>query len=687
MAAFEFNPCVFYGESFTDISEILQRTPKDIDVNNTNISSILNSHLIHVTTNPKFVIAPDIKDLQWLNTTRPLTFEFDLADKVYILDFFTSCCINCIHILPILKAVETEYNDDSGFAVIGVHSPKFYNEKDLSSLKDFIALYNITHPVLNDSDCLLWMKYSITCWPTVFIIGPSHKLLFILVGETQINKLSFLCKIIKKFYDFTGEVLDSKSIPLSPVENPIKDGILYPGNISTNNELLAVSNTGSNLILLMTRSLKLEEIIGSGIAGDQDGPFKQATFNSPHGTTWCGTSVYVADTGNHSIRKIDFISKQVLTVFKQKECDDSSEEFSRGFLSPWDVCMGPELGTSLTKLNTLYIAVAGSHQIWFMNLESKDLLCAPFAGSGKEENRGNFYKFHASFAQPTGIDYSEASPNFLYVADSESSAIRSISLIDGAVSTVCGGSFDPMDLYSFGDKDGTHLEVKFQHPMSLCVINEHFLAVADTYNHKIKLVDVTKRSSQTITKLTGLCEPGGICICDNTLYIADTHHHHIKCFSLEPDLVSKLINPPLQKIDCFEIRSPSYKPVKIEIKYGSDIKFFFNLKKSAGCILAKQEVPWEILFKGNGQFNIKCNSSNLFDPVFGTPHVELKAEEFSLIDGYNSTKECELTFILHVDVCGSSLGVCMSKIFHHKIHVKFMKYGSRIVHVHILANE
>lgn len=113
-----------------------------------------------------------------MNTTRPLHFEDDLQHKIYVIDFFTYCCINCIHVIPYFKEVEEEFKNLASFAVIGVHSPKFPNERNTERVKEALILNRISHPVINDSNRFLWKKYGLTCWPTAFIVGKGFFTLF-----------------------------------------------------------------------------------------------------------------------------------------------------------------------------------------------------------------------------------------------------------------------------------------------------------------------------------------------------------------------------------------------------------------------------------------------------------------------------------------------------------------------------
>src|SRR5262245_27479137 len=105
----------------------------------------------------KLVKAPELDSgTAWLNTGKPLALK-DLKGKIVLLDFWTLCCINCIHIMPDLAKLEKKYANE--LVVIGVHSAKFENEKNSESIRKAILRYDIKHPVVNDADQKIWNAY------------------------------------------------------------------------------------------------------------------------------------------------------------------------------------------------------------------------------------------------------------------------------------------------------------------------------------------------------------------------------------------------------------------------------------------------------------------------------------------------------------------------------------------------
>ncbi|KAK5850887.1 hypothetical protein PBY51_001724 [Eleginops maclovinus] len=511
---------------------------------------------------------PDFETgLEWLNTEGPLSLNKELAGKVVLLDFFTYCCINCMHILPDLHQLEKKHSAKDGLIIVGVHSAKFPNEKVLDNVRSAVLRYDICHPVVNDSEARLWHDLEVSCWPTLVLLGPRGNLLFSLVGEGHRNRLTLFTDCALRHYGAQG-LLKTHTVGIKLYRDSLPpSGLSFPGKVAVDNskKRLAIADTGHHRILVVSSTGELLHVIGGAQSGRQDGDLSEASFNSPQGVAFKGDTVYVADTENHLIRKIDLLEGRVSTVAGVGTQGTDKEGGALGtqqpISSPWDVTLGTAGGS---EDNVLWIAMAGTHQIWALFLEdgklpkgseSKAGTCVRWAGSGNEENRNNAYPHKAGFAQPSGLAVAPEEPwSCLYVADSESSSIRTLALKDGAVKMLVGGERDPLNLFAFGDVDGKGVDAKLQHPLGVAWSPEQsLLYVADSYNHKIKVVDPKAKQCSTLAG-TGVAadtvgpefstscfnEPGGICVGDNgkILYVADTNNHQIKVLDLSSNTVS-----------------------------------------------------------------------------------------------------------------------------------------------------
>ncbi|KAL3863542.1 hypothetical protein ACJMK2_005293 [Sinanodonta woodiana] len=537
--------------------------------NKEEMARMVQQHITNIDEKLKFKVPDFSKDLEWLNVSQSLSWEEYLRGKIVVLDFFTYCCINCLHVLPDLEALESIYSVQDGVVVVGVHSAKFQNEKLSENILSALIRYNIRHPVVNDHDIKMWTELQIACWPTFVIVGPSQQFLYTLVGEGHRERLFDFLKIALEYYKEKGDISDH-SLPVKPeIENLSPSPLYFPGKICTSSDgkTIVVADTGHNRILQLDKNGIVMECIGGPDRGYIDGGYTECRFNSPQGLVFDGEVLYVADTENHAIRKVDLRTRHVSTLVGTGRQGQDKEGGKTGTLqeisSPWDLALGgaPDGQTNCV----LYLAMAGSHQIWvyflknvtwYKNIEYKAGTCVRFAGTGNEENRNNSYPEKAAFAQPSGLAIS-AHPAIqaLYVADSESSSIRVISLKDGSVKGLAGGDINPINLFAYGDEDGVGVKAKFQHPLAVTLVTTESgpLLVADSYNHKIKSIDLKTKNCTTIMGTgqagsamkdnplkTELNEPGGLCVSNNLLYIADTNNHNIKVLDLIIQKVSSL---------------------------------------------------------------------------------------------------------------------------------------------------
>ncbi|MBL3601816.1 MAG: redoxin domain-containing protein [gamma proteobacterium endosymbiont of Lamellibrachia anaximandri] len=411
-----------------------------------------------------FRAVPFSPDLPWLNVSRPLELD-DLHGKVVILDFWTYGCINCIHVLADLKRLEEKYGHQ--LLVIGVHTPKFDNEKNLETLRNIVVRYGIEHPVVNDVDFKLGTYYGMRAWPTRVVIDPAGNVLGKYSGE---GRYDLFDETISQLLREHKSILDASPIPLKLEKDRFESSILAaPGKIAVSDQYVAISDTLHHRVILADHGGRIQHIFGGIEAGRSDGAAADARFDSPQGLAFGEHGLYVADTGNHLIRYIDLEALSVTTVAGNGRLERyRNGEFDAlhiGLASPWGLVL---------KENELYVAMAGSHQIWRYDTQSRKI--RPYAGSGREGIDDGDLKI-SSFSQPSGLSIKD---DWLYVADAEDSAVRRIQLQKGQVETVIGTG-----LFDFGDKDGRLDHAKLQHVLGVLAYGADQVFIADTYNHKL----------------------------------------------------------------------------------------------------------------------------------------------------------------------------------------------------------
>jgi DNA-binding beta-propeller fold protein YncE/thiol-disulfide isomerase/thioredoxin len=476
--------------------------------------------------------APELKTQKgWLNTDKPLQLS-DLKGKIVLLDFWTYGCINCIHVIPDLKKLEAKYKNE--LVVIGVHSGLFTNEKDTENIRHIILRYGLEHPVVNDGDYRIWKAYKVQVYPTQVIIDPNGDVVATTTSEGQLGLLNkIIGETAAKFRASGG--LNEMPMTFALERDKHTDGPLaFPGKVlaDAKSNRLFIADTGHNRVVVTDLDGKPIEIIGSGRAGRQDGGFETASFFRPQGLAIDGDALYIADTSNQLIRRIDLTAKRVETVAGtgvQRYGETGGPAATAILNSPWDL---------LVVERRLFIAMAGNHQVWVMDMDKKTI--GPFAGTGYEGRKDGTLET-ATFAQPSALAYDGKN---LYVADPESNRIRAIDLGEKTVKTLPNTDIDPENV----TPDSVQPK-RLQHPAGIAMAGKN-LIIADTYNHQIKQINPEKGFVKTLfgdgkyERLDGkkarFYEPGGISVAGERAYVADTNNHSIRVIDLNGRTVQTL---------------------------------------------------------------------------------------------------------------------------------------------------
>jgi sugar lactone lactonase YvrE len=480
--------------------------------------------------------APELpSDFSWLNTDRPLQFSGDLKGQVVLLDFWTYCCINCMHVLPDLEFLEEKYKDQP-VVILGVHSAKYDNETDAANIRAAVQRYNVHHPVLVDEGHRVWDSYDVHSWPTLILVDSDGRIVGGISGEGHRDLLD---RVI-------GKALEDGKKNGTLAKSPLKlaregevrsaSGLSFPGKVVADpagGRLFIVDSNHHRIVVTTYPAADgratVQAVIGSGKRGDADGDFATASFDRPQGATLSGSVLWVADTENHLIRRVDLEKKSVTTVLGTGKLvfDPEAGKSGRdqGLNSPWDVAVAN---------NRLYISQAGQHQLFAMNLLTGATDVA--AGSARENLRDG-PAAAANLAQPSGLAL-DAANQILYFADSEVSAVRGLDLRKKEVFTVIGHG-----LFDFGDVDGDADRARFQHALGVSLSADgKALLVADTYNHRIKKITLATREAATVAG-TGkpgavgpageaeFFEPAAIAVGGpHEAFVADTNNHRVVRF-------------------------------------------------------------------------------------------------------------------------------------------------------------
>ena len=456
-----------------------------------------------------------------------------------------------MHILPQLRKLETKYSDT--LFVIGVHSAKFDTEKATENVHAAVRRYNVNHPVVNDVDLKVMSAFAARAWPTLMFIDPEGKVIGRHEGEFQLEAMDRVLTAMVDEFDRSG-VLNRNPVPFIYGPDTYGTGTLaFPGKIlAPDDGYLYIADSNRHRVIVASADGLVEDVIGNGESPlahgsfepppsilnpvGSDWSFDAPLFDNPQGMALEGETLYVADAGSHTIQRVDLAKRTVSVIAGTGEQSlirhAGGEATAFPLNSPYDV----EISGSI-----LYIAMAGSHQLWQMNIA--DNTTEPFAGNGAENIVDN-PRLDALLAQPSGL---ALDGNNLFFADSETSAIRVAKIGPGGrVVTLTGTG-----LFAFGDRDGVGKEAVLQHPQDVASA-PGAVYIADTYNHKIKRMDL---STLRITTVAGdgtqgsndgdafessFDEPAGIAYRDGIVFVADTNNHRIRKFDVDQGIVDTI---------------------------------------------------------------------------------------------------------------------------------------------------
>jgi sugar lactone lactonase YvrE len=423
-----------------------------------------------------------------------------------------------------LRRLEERFPEE--LVVVGVHSAKFPAEGETYNLRAAVMRHDIRHPVVNDRDFLLWRAYAARSWPTLVLIDPSGYIIGSHSGEFDAQELGDLLAQIVADQDAKGKLARTPlDLALEKYKQPSML-LSFPGKVLADPDggRLFIADTEHHRVLAAgLADGKVRAVYGGGEPGFVDDRRGRARFRSPQGLALHRDGLYVADSENHAVRKIALDTGQVLTVAgtgdQASPWPEPGSARHAKLNSPWDVLIVGE---------TLYVAMAGSHQIWTVDLHLGQLQL--FAGDGRE----SLYdgpRLEARLAQPSGL---ATDGERLWFVDSETSSLRSVDLSDGSVKTWIG-----QGLFKFGDVNGDRSHALMQHPLGMACAGG-LVYVADAYNNKVRVLDPATGELQGCSgsgepgnedgpaHQACFWEPGGLSAAGDYLYVADTNNHAIR---------------------------------------------------------------------------------------------------------------------------------------------------------------
>jgi thiol-disulfide isomerase/thioredoxin len=454
----------------------------------------------------------------WLNTGDKRYTLADLRGRIVILDFWTFCCINCLHVLDELRELERKHRDT--VVIIGVHSPKFVHEAEHQAVADAVERYGVEHPVLDDPELATWKQYAVRAWPTLVVIDPEGYVVAQHAGEGHAHAIERLVEELETEHAAKGTLRRGDGPYVAPEPEPTV--LRFPGKAIAlpSGNFLVSDTTRHQLVELAADGETVVRRIGQGDRGHTDSTWVRSRFNEPQGLALLPDgSVAVADTVNHMIRRFDPETGRFTTLagtghqwMQGEPTSGPAREVSLS--SPWDVAWWN---------GKLWIAMAGVHQLWAYDpatdpadlahpTEATVAVTAGTTNEGLVDGPGP----EAWFAQPSGL---AATADRLWVADSETSALRWVDL-DGAVHTAVGTG-----LFDFGHRDGAAEQALLQHPLGVTALPDGSVAISDTYNHALRRYDPA--TGQVTTLATDLREPSDAVLVGDEILVVESARHRL----------------------------------------------------------------------------------------------------------------------------------------------------------------
>ena len=461
------------------------------------------------------VRAPELRGRGWLNTGgKQLTIK-DLRGKIVLLDFWTFCCVNCLHVLDELRPVEEAYADE--LVVVGVHSPKFVHEADPDALAAAVERYEVHHPVLDDPDLTTWQAYAARAWPTLVLVDPEGYVVAHYAGEGHAHAIDALLAELVPEHRERGTLQPGDSPYVAP--EPGETDLRFPAKaVALPDGHLLVADAGHHALVELHGGTVVRRI-GDGVRGLVDGA--DPRFSEPNGLCLLpsevagevGYDVVVADTVNHALRGVVLATGETRTLagdghpWMQGDHAPRPETTTR-LSSPWDVAWWQD---------RVWVAMAGIHQLWTFDPRTG---AVEVAAGTTNEGLVDGPLADAWFAQPSGL---VPDGDRLWLADAETSALRYVA--DGAVTTVVGHG-----LFDFGFRDGDRETARLQHPLGVGLLPDGAVAVTDTYNGAVRRFDPGTGLLSTLA--SGLEEPSCVVVADGRLHVVESAAHAVTAVDL-----------------------------------------------------------------------------------------------------------------------------------------------------------
>ena len=462
-------------------------------------------------------IAPEFDaSLDWL-TPSPVRLS-SLRGHPVVLLFWNAGSATSHNALQGVAALQQRHRGQ--VAVIGIHVPKFDAERDGGLVRDVLAAQGVSIACAHDADWITWQHYEVSAWPTAILVDPEGQVFQRFVGDRALDGLAAALEpMFDAGFDRGGALVD---LPRSVLDAP---GLQIGGMVASANRLY-VADTARHRLLECTHDGRVLRRIGTGNRDFADGLADTAGFAEPRGLALLQDRLYVADTGNHAIRRVDVRTGEVDTLVGHGKGGDPVP----GVLAlPGDSPLDRPWALAAQD-SSLYIGLAAGHQWWVFELGRRALRHLSGSGVlGIDDGPADV----AEFAQPAAIALAGGQA---YVLDAASSALRQLDVATGAVRTLLGRG-----VFEFGHKDGGARQALMQAPTGVAVTaSGDGLWIADAGNGLVRRYGLRAQSLATPAMPAGLKRPGALAVWQHSLWIADAGNRALWRFDTEVGQLHRL---------------------------------------------------------------------------------------------------------------------------------------------------
>ena len=454
------------------------------------------------TTAPEFPAS-----VEWLNLLSPLRMA-QLRGKVCVLAFVNAGSAWCQQRLADLARLRARHGERLN--VVAVHVPKFDSERDGRRIGKRLNRQRYDFPIGHDPDWTLWQHYGVEAWPTVVLIDGEGRIRERIVGDGPVRELD------ARVSTLAGELVPTMRNP-DPIE--MRRGgepplpLRFPAGIAVNGSYLYVADSDHHRVLECDHGGRVLRQFGSGGPGFIDGPMELAAFNRPHGICVQRDFLYVADAGNHAVRRVELRSGDIDTICGAGRAGTPN---AGAIGDPRSVALDQPRAVTLSG-SSLFIATTGDNRIWKYDLGAPGIEL--LAGSG-ELAVADGTGVAAAFAEPVAL---AAVQQALYVCDAAGSSIRSVNVRSGAVSTLVG-----QDPWQFGETDGARTEARLQQPQAIALDPDApLLWIADSGNDALRCLRLGGGELSTFELPQRLHGSAGLTVAGGAVWIADTDAHAV----------------------------------------------------------------------------------------------------------------------------------------------------------------